>query len=59
MSINQSTSNDDLKARSEAISGAAELLAKIVGFSMIALGLLSLGQVAFGGENFSMPQHML
>ena len=56
MSNNQSTSNDDSKARSEVISGAAELLAKIVGFSMIVLGLLSLGQVAFGGEDFSMPQ---
>ena len=56
MSNNQSTSIDDLKARSEAISGAAELLAKIVGLSMIVLGLLSLGQVAFRGENFSMPQ---
>ena len=56
MSNSKSTSIDDSKARSEVISAAAELLAKIVGFSMIVLGLLSLGQVALGGGNFSMPQ---
>ena len=56
MSNSQLTSIDDSKARAESISTLTELLAKIVGFSMISLGLLSLGQVAFSSKNFSMPQ---
>ena len=56
MSNSQLISIDDSKAKAESISTITELLAKIVGFTMICLGLLSLGQVAFSSKNFSMPQ---
>ena len=54
MSNSQLTSIDDSKARAESISTLTEFLAKIVGVSVISLGLLSLGQVAFSSKNFSL-----
>ena len=45
-----------LRARVESISSAVEILAKLAGFIMMSLGLLSLCQAIGGIKDFSMPQ---
>ncbi|MGC6482022.1 MAG: hypothetical protein ACON4T_00420 [Synechococcus sp.] len=56
MSKSRSPSDDVVKARAQTISKITEVLAALAGTVMIALGLISVGQAAFFGKDFSTPQ---
>ena len=47
---------EGLKARVESICTITEILAKLAGFLMIILGLMSVGQAVLGVNDFSTPQ---